>query len=438
MTSDAEAVRPDRPWGFRTRAVHAGAMPDPTTGARALPIYQSTSFVFEDTADAADLFALQKYGTIYSRISNPTLNAFEERMASLEGGIGAVSTASGQAAEFCTVACLADAGDHVVSSASLYGGTTTQFDVTFRRLGVNTTFVPGDDPDAFAAAITDRTKLLFTEVVANPSGIVADLSRLADIAHARGIPLVVDATTVTPYLCRPIEWGADIVLHSATKFIGGHGTSLGGVVVESGRFDWGNGRFPHFTEPVASYGGLRYWENFGEYAFCTKLRVEQLRDIGACLSPFNAFLLAQGLETLPLRMDAHLANAHAVARWLSEHPQVAWVRYGGLEDSPYHELARRYVPAGPGAVFAFGVKGGRAAGARFIEALELVSHLANIGDAKTLVIHPASTTHQQLSDEQLVAGGVGPDLIRLSVGIEDLDDILWDLDQALVAAGKEN
>ena len=436
MSPTPDGASHDRPWGFRTRAIHAGARPDPVTGARAVPIYQTTSFVFEDTADAADLFALQKYGSIYSRIGNPTVNAFEERMASLEGGIGAVATASGQAAQFCAVACLVDAGDHIVSSASLYGGTTTQLDVSFRRLGVDTTFVAGDEPAAFAAAITDRTKLLFTEVVANPSGIVADIAALADIAHAHGVPLVVDATTVTPQLCRPIEHGADIVVHSATKFIGGHGTSLGGVVVESGRFDWGNGKFAHFTEPVASYGGLRYWENFGEYAFCTKLRVEQLRDIGACLSPFNAFLLLQGLETLPLRMVAHVANAMIIAPWLEAHPAVSWVRYAGLKSSPYHELGRRYLPQGVGAVLAFGVKGGRAAGARFIESLELVSHLANIGDAKTLVIHPASTTHQQLSDAQLQAAGVGPDLIRLSVGIEDPEDICWDLDQALLAAQK--
>ncbi len=421
----------DRAWGFRTRALHAGARPDPTTGARAVPIYQSTSFVFEDTQDAADLFALQKYGTIYSRISNPTVNAFEERMASLEGGIGAVATASGQAAEFLTAACLCDSGDHIVAAASLYGGTVTQFDVTLRRLGIDTSFVAADQPDAFAAAITGRTKFLFAEVVANPAGIVADIERLADIAHSHGIPLVLDATTVTPALCRPIQWGADIVVHSATKFIGGHGTSIGGVVVESGRFDWGNGRFPHFTEPVASYGGLKFWENFGEYAFCTKLRVEQLRDIGASLSPFNAFLLLQGLETLPLRMSAHVANATALAAWLSEHPQVAWVNHPGLDSSPFKPLADKYLPDGAGSVFSFGVRGGRAAGAAFIERLELVSHLANIGDAKTLVIHPASTTHQQLSDAQLTAAGIGPDLIRLSVGLEDLDDLMWDIDQAL-------
>ncbi len=421
----------DRAWGFRTRALHAGARPDPTTGARAVPIYQSTSFVFEDTQDAADLFALQKYGTIYSRISNPTVNAFEERMASLEGGIGAVATASGQAAEFLTAACLCDSGDHIVAASSLYGGTVTQFDVTLRRLGIDTTFVKADQPDSFAAAINERTKFLFAEVVANPAGIVADIERLADIAHAHAIPLVLDATTVTPALCRPIEWGADIVVHSATKFIGGHGTSIGGAVVESGRFDWGSGRFPHFTEPVASYGGLRFWENFGEYAFCTKLRVEQLRDIGASLSPFNAFLLLQGLETLPLRMAAHVSNARALATWLAEHPKVSWVNYAGLPTSPSKALADKYLPDGAGSVFSFGVRGGRPAGAAFIEGLEMVSHLANIGDAKTLVIHPASTTHQQLSDSQLDAAGIGADLIRLSVGLEDIEDIMWDIDQAL-------
>jgi O-acetylhomoserine (thiol)-lyase len=417
--------------------LHAGGRPDPTTGARAVPIYQSTSFVFEDTKDAADLFALQKYGSIYSRIGNPTVNSFEERIASLEGGIGAVATSSGQAAEFLTALCLCDTGDHIVASSSLYGGTVTQMDVSLRRLGIQTTFVQGDDPQSFAAAITDRTRYLFTEVVANPSGIVADIAALADIAHAHDIPLVIDATTATPVLCRPIEWGADIVLHSATKFIGGHGTSIGGVVVESGLFDWSSGKFPHFTDPIPSYGHLRYWENFGEYAFCTKLRVEQLRDIGASLSPMNAFLLLQGLETLPLRMPAHVSNALAVARWLEQHDAVSWVKYAGLESSPYHDLAQKYLPLGAGSVFAFGVRGGRKAGARFIEALELVSHLANIGDAKSLVIHPASTTHQQLSDEQLGAAGVGPDLIRLSVGLEDVEDIMWDLDQALGKATSE-
>jgi O-acetylhomoserine (thiol)-lyase len=421
----------DRQWGFRTRSVHAGGRPDPTTGARQVPIYQTTSFVFEDTADAADLFALQKYGNIYTRIANPTVASFEERLASLEGAIGAVAASSGMAAELMTIACLAQVGEHVVSSSALYGGTHTLFDVTLRRLGIETTFVDPADPKAFAAAIRPETKLLYTEIVANPSGTVADIAALADVAHAENLPLVIDSTLATPYLCRPIEHGADIVIHSATKFIGGHGTTIAGVVAEAGTFNWGNGRFPRFTEPVASYGGLRFWENFGEYAFCTKLRVEQLRDMGAAMSPMSAFLLLTGLETLALRMETHVANAARVAAWLEEHPSVSWVRYAGLPSSPSHELAQRYLPKGPGAVFSFGVEGGREAGRIFIESLEVASHLANIGDTRTLVIHPASTTHQQLSDEALVACGVPPDLIRISVGIEDVDDILYDLDQAL-------
>jgi O-acetylhomoserine (thiol)-lyase len=426
----------DHPWGFRTRALHAGARPDPTTGARAVPIYQTTSFVFEDAADAADLFALQKYGNIYTRIANPTVAAFEERMASLEGGIGAVATSSGMAAELLTFTTLAGAGDHIVASAALYGGTRTLLDVSLRRLGIYTTFVPPDDPAAFAAAIRPETKALYTEIIANPSGIIADLSALSEIAHGAGVPLVVDSTMATPHLCLPFEYGADVVVHSATKFIGGHGTSIGGVIVEHGTFDWSNGRFPGMTEPVASYGGLRFWENFAEYGFCTKVRVEQLRDFGSCLSPFNAFLFLQGLETLALRMDAHVANAQAVAEHLAAHPDVAWVSYAGLPGFPSHALARHYLPKGPGAVFAFGVRGGRDAGRAFIESGDLCSHLANIGDTRTLVIHPASTTHQQLSDEALVAAGVSPDLVRISVGIEDVDDILWDLDQALAAATK--
>ncbi|MEM7337774.1 MAG: O-acetylhomoserine aminocarboxypropyltransferase/cysteine synthase family protein [Actinomycetota bacterium] len=428
----------DRQWGFRTRALHAGGMPDPTTGARAVPIYQSTSFVFEDTADAADLFALQKYGTIYSRISNPTNAAFEERMASLEGGIGSVATASGQAAEFLTITTLAGAGDHVVAASGLYGGTYTLFGTTLARLGLETTFVDGTSVDAFAAAITSRTKCLYTEVIANPSGAVADLRALADLAHANGLPLVVDATFATPYLCRPIEHGADIVIHSATKFLGGHGTSIAGVVTEAGTFDWtASGRFDRFTETIPTYNGLQWHDNFGEYAFCTALRSEQLRDVGACLSPFNAFLLLQGIETLPQRMENHVANTRAVAEWLEADERVSWVNHADLANSPYRELAARYLPNGAGAIFTFGVAGGREVGQRFIENLQLISHLANVGDAKTLVIHPASTTHQQLSDEQLAAGGVSPDMVRLSVGLEDVEDILWDIDQALTAAAKE-
>ncbi|PKW26700.1 O-acetylhomoserine aminocarboxypropyltransferase/cysteine synthase family protein [Phycicoccus duodecadis] len=427
----------DRSWGFRTRALHAGGAPDPTTGARAVPIYQTSSFVFDDTTDAASLFALQKYGSIYTRIGNPTVAAFEERMASLEGGIGAVAAASGLAAEFLVFAALAGAGDHIVAAGSLYGGTLTQLDVTLRRFGVETTFVRGTDAVDYAAAITPATRCLFAEVVANPSGEVADLAGLADVAHAAGIPLVVDATTVTPWLCRPIEHGADIVIHSATKFLGGHGTTLGGVVIESGRFDWGNGRFPRMTEPVPSYGGIEWWGNFGEYGFLTQLRSEQLRDVGPALSPHSAFLLLQGIETLPQRMDAHLANAHEVARRLDQDPRVGWVSWAGLPDHPHHERAQRYTPKGPGAVFSFGVRGGRDAGARFIESLQLCSHLANIGDARTLVIHPASTTHQQLRVDQLEAAGVGEDLVRISVGLEDVEDILWDLDQALATAEKD-
>ena len=429
----------DRSWGFRTRALHAGGVPDATTGARAVPIYQTTSFVFDSTDDAANLFALQKYGNIYSRIGNPTVAAFEERIASLEGGIGAVATASGMSAEFITFAALVGAGDHVVASAQLYGGTVTQLDVTLRRFGVETTFVRGTDPADYAAAIRPETKVVYTEVIANPSGEIADLAGLAEVAHAAGVPLVVDATLNTPYLCRPLEHGADIVIHSATKFLGGHGTTLGGVVVESGRFDWGNGKFPHMTEAVASYGGVSWWENFGEYGFLTKLRSEQLRDIGPALSPTAAFNLLQGVETLAHRMDAHVANARAVAGWLEADPRVGYVNWAGLPSHPHHERAAQYLPAGPGAVFAFGVQGteavpGRLAGRRFIESVQLASHLANIGDSRTLVIHPASTTHQQLSTEQLAAAGVAEDLVRISVGLEDVEDILWDLDQALTAA----
>ncbi len=424
----------DHEFGFRTRALHAGGTPDPTTGARAVPIYQTTSFIFEDTKDAASLFALQKFGNIYSRIGNPTVAAFEERIASLEGGLGAVATASGQAAEFCTFAALAGAGDSIVASAALYGGTITQLDVTLRRFGIDTTFIASDDPADFAAAIKPNTKALFTEVVSNPASLVADIRGLADVAHEANIPLVVDATTVTPYLCRPIEHGADIVIHSATKFLGGHGTTMGGVVVEAGTFDWGNGKFPTMTEPVDSYGGIKWWANFGEYGFLTKLRTEQLRDIGPALSPHSAFLLLQGVETLPQRMQEHVTNAREIAIRLDADPRVEWVSYAGLPAHQHYERAKRYIPAGPGAVFSFGVKGGYDSAEKFINNVQLLSHLANIGDCRSLIIHPASTTHQQLNDEQLKAAGVPADLIRISVGLEDIDDIWWDIDQALTAA----
>jgi O-acetylhomoserine (thiol)-lyase len=424
----------DREYGFRTRAIHAGNIPDQVTGARALPIYQSTAFVFDDTADAAARFALQKYGNIYSRLANPTVASFEERIASLEGGLGAVATSSGLSAQYILFASLAGAGDHIVASANLYGGSITQLDVTLRRFGVETTFVHSADPEDYAAAITDKTKLIFAEIIGNPSGEIADIEGLAEVAHAAGLPLVIDSTLATPFLNRPLEWGADIVVHSATKFLGGHGTTMGGVVVESGRFDWHTDRFPLFSEPVHTYGNLRWTDNFGEYAFLTRLRAEQLRDIGPALDPHAAFLLAQGVETLPFRMKAHVENAAAVAQWMCDDPRIEHVFYAGLPDHPHHDRAQKYLPGGAGSVFSFVVAGGRAVGQRFIESVNLASHLANIGDTKTLVIHPASTTHGQLTEQQLEDAGVLPGLVRISVGIEDVDDIIYDLDQALSSA----
>ena len=429
----------ERQWGFKTRSLHAGASPDPQTGARAVPIYQTSAFVFENTEDAGNLFALQKYGNIYSRIGNPTVAAFEEKIASLEGGIGAVATASGMSAQFLVFAALLEAGDHVVSTSALYGGTVTQLDITLRRFGVNTDFVVSDKPEDFAAKITDKTKFIYAEMVSNPASMVADIEGLAKVAHDAGIPLVIDSTCATPYLARPIEHGADIVIHSATKFLGGHGTTLGGVIVDAGNFNWGNGKFPAMVAPVASYGGVSWWENFGEYGFLTKIRSEQLRDIGPVLAPHSAFLLIQGVETLSQRMADHVKNAQAVAEYLESDSRIEWVKYSGLASHPHNARAKKYLPLGPGAVFSFGVKGsdsvtGREAGEKFINSVKLASHLANIGDVRTLVIHPASTTHRQLTDEQLVEAGVPQDLIRISVGIEDLDDIIWDLDQALTTA----
>jgi len=424
----------DHTFGFRTRALHAGAPPDPTTGARALPLYMSTSFVFDSTEHAAELFALRTYGNIYSRIGNPTVAAFEERMASLEGGLGAVATASGLSAQLCTVLALAQAGDHIVASANLYGGTVTQFTVTLKRMGIEATLVPGGEPAGLAAAIRPNTRLLFTETIGNPAGNVADLASLSSVAHEHGMPLVVDSTFASPYLCRPIEWGADIVIHSATKFIGGHGTALGGVIVESGTFDWNSGRHPLLSQPSPGYHDMNFAETFGEYAFLMRVRAEVLRDVGAALSPMNAWLLVQGLETLAYRMQGHCANAVAIAKWLKGRDEVAWVSYAGLEDSPQAERVRKYLPRGAGAIFTFGLRGGREAGRAFIEALELWSHLANVGDAKSLVIHPATTTHQQLTDEELVASGVTPEMIRLSVGLEDPEDLIWDLENGLRAA----
>jgi O-acetylhomoserine (thiol)-lyase len=421
----------DHVFGFATRALHAGHRPDAETGSRAVPIYQTTSYVFEDTEHAAHLFNLQRFGNIYTRIMNPTTAVFEERMASLERGVGALAVGSGQAAQFITFASLLQPGDEIVAASTLYGGTYTQLDISMRRLGIQTIFVEPDDPENFRRAITPRTRLLYGETIANPRMNVLDIEAVARIAHGVNLPLVIDNTFASPYLCRPIDYGADIVLHSATKFIGGHGTSIGGVIVDSGRFDWGSGVFPQLLEPSKAYHGIRFWETFGDFAFIMKARVEGLRDFGPALSPFNSFLFLQGLETLKLRMRCHCDNAMAVAQFLESHAAVAWVSYPALASSRYKELAARYLPAGSGAILTFGIRGGMAAGRRFIEACELFSHLANVGDAKSLAIHPASTTHQQLSDEEKIACGATDDLIRLSVGIEEIEDILWDLDQAL-------
>ena len=428
---------PPRPYRFETLQVHAGQEPAPGTHARAVPIYQTTSYTFENAAHGARLFALQEFGNIYTRIQNPTTDVFEKRVAALEGGVAALATASGQAAQFLALSTLAEAGDNIVSTSFLYGGTYNQFKVTLPRLGIDVRIVQGDAADAFAAAIDDRTKALYVESIGNPRFNVPDLEALARLAHTRGIPLVVDNTFgCAGYLCRPIDHGADIVVASATKWIGGHGTSIGGVIVDAGRFDWGNGRFPSFTEPSPGYHGLRFWDTFGpdgpfgNIAFIVRARVEGLRDLGACLSPFNAFLLLQGLETLSLRVDRHNENTLALVEWLAAHPAVSWVGHPSRASHPSHALARKYLRHGFGSVLTFGIKGGADAGPRFIDGLTLASHLANVGDAKTLVIHPASTTHQQLSAAEQRASGVTPDLIRVSVGLEHIDDIKADFAQA--------
>jgi O-acetylhomoserine (thiol)-lyase len=421
-------------YGFSTRSLHAGQQPDPTTGARAVPIYQTTSYVFENTEHAAALFALQQFGNVYTRIMNPTQAVLEERVASLEGGVAALAVASGQAAQFLTVTSLAGVGDDIVSASTLYGGTYTQFDVTFRHIGINTIFVEPDDPENFRKAITPRTKLLYVETIANPRMNVVDIEAIARIAHEHHIPLVVDNTFASPYLCRPFEHGADIIVHSLTKFLGGHGTSIGGIIVDSGKFPWNEGKFPMITEPSPGYHGMKFHEVFGPIAFIIRARVEGLRDIGPAISPFNAFLILQGVETLRLRMDAHCANAQRVADFLEGHNRVKWVKYPGLASSPYRALAQKYLSKGSGAILTFGIEGGMEAGKKFINSCKMLSHLANVGDAKSLVIHPASTTHQQLSEADHKAAGITPDLIRLSVGIEDVEDIVWDLDQALAAS----
>lgn len=422
---------------FDTLSLHAGQRPDPTTGARAVPIYQTTSYVFDDTEHAAALFNLERAGHIYSRISNPTVAVLEERMSALEGGVGAVATASGQAALHLIIATLMGAGGHIVASARIYGGSHNMFVHTLPRFGITATLVDPRDPASFERAITDKTRLVFAETLGNPGLEVLDLAAVSGVAHKHGLPLAVDSTFTTPYLCRPIEHGADIVMHSATKFLGGHGIAIGGIVVDGGRFDWAaSGKFPTMTEPYAGYHGISFADEFGPAAFIMRVRAEGLRDFGACMSPANAFYLIQGIETLPVRMSRHVANAEAVARFLETHAAVAWVKYPGLESHPDHALAKRQMPKGAGAIMSFGIKGGRKAGAKLIERLKVFSHLANVGDAKSLVIHPASTTHQQMSVEDLAKAGVGEELVRLSIGLEDAQDLTDDLGQALAASQK--
>jgi O-acetylhomoserine (thiol)-lyase len=429
--------KPAREFGFDTRAIHAGQRPEPYTGARAVPIFQTTSYVFEDPDSAAAYFNLQEYGNTYSRIMNPTTAVFEERVANLEGAAGGVAFASGLAAQAAAFFTMLTPGDHVVSSSALYGGSITQLKHLQRKLGFELTFVDPDDLDQWRAALRENTKVLFGETIGNPGGNVLDIEAVAAIAHERGAPLMVDSTFATPYLCRPMEWGADIVTHSATKFIGGHGTSIGGIATEAGNFNWSNGRFPVVADPSPAYHGLAFHETFGVYGYLMKLRAESLRDLGGALSPFNAFLFLLGLETLPLRMTRHVENALTVARWLEKQPGVTRVRYPGLDSSPYRALAKKYLPRGAGAIFSFDLPGGREAGRRFIEALTIWSHLANVGDAKSLVIHPASTTHRQLSDDELKAAGISAGTIRLSVGLESADDLLADLEAGLRAVAAQ-
>jgi O-acetylhomoserine (thiol)-lyase len=433
---------PDRTYGIETLCLHAGQLPDPVTGSRAVPIYQTTSYVFDSTDHAASLFNLETFGNVYSRISNPTVAVLEERIAALEGGRACLATASGMAAQLTAILTLLGPGDHIVASSLLYGGTYAQLDVTLRKMGIDTTFIDPDDVDNFRRAIEPRTRLLYAETLGNPKINVLDIAAVASVAHAHGVPLMVDNTMASPYLCRPIELGADLVVHSLTKYLGGHGTTLGGAIVESGRFDYANGNFPDMTSPSRGYHGVTFWETFGDFAFTMKARMEVLRVHGAALAPLAAFLLLQGIETLALRMERHCENARRVAQFLEQHPRVAWVNWPGLPSSAYYELARRTLRAvggepGASGVLTFGIRGGSRAGQRFIEHLGLLSHLANIGDAKSLVIHPASTTHRQLSEDEQLRAGVTPDMIRISVGLESIEDILWDLEQALQASAAE-
>ena len=426
----------DHKYGFETLSLHAGQIPDPATGARAAPIYQTTSFVFDSAEHAASLFNLQTFGNVYSRISNPTVAVLEERVAALEGGRAALACATGQAAEATAILTLCSAGDHIVSASTLYGGTHTLLGVNLKKLGIDTTFVNPDEPENFRKALKPNTKLVYAETLGNPLINIVDISAIAAIAKDAGVPFLVDNTVPSPYLCRPFEHGADLVVHSATKYLGGHGTTMGGVIVESGKFPWGNGKFPEFTTPSPGYHGVIFHETFGDFGFTMKARMEIMRTFGPTLAPLNAWLLLQGVETLGVRMDRHCANALAVAKFLQGHKQVAWVNYPGLADNKYHRLAQKYLPKGASGLLNFGVKGGAKAGEKFIEAAQFMSHLANIGDAKTLIIHPASTTHRQMSDEDQLKAGVTPDMVRMSVGIESLDDILWDIDQALTEAAK--
>jgi O-acetylhomoserine (thiol)-lyase len=423
-----------RELGFNTRALHTGYDPDPTTKARAVPIYQTTSFTFDDSLDASQLFALQKFGNIYSRIMNPTTGVLEQRVASLENAAAALAVSSGQASQFLALSSLLENGDHFISATTLYGGTYTQFDVSFRKLGYDVTFVDPDDPENFRKAITPKTKAIFGETISNPRGNVLDIEAVGKIAQEHHIPFVIDNTFATPYICRPIDYGAHIVVHSLTKFMGGHGNSIGGIIVDGGKFDWSKGDYPQINQPSRAYHGMNFQETFGAIAFIIRARVEGLRDIGACMSPFNAFLFLQGIETLSMRMDRHIANSMAVAQYLENHDLVTWVRYPSLKSSPYYALAQKYTPKGAGAVFSFGIKGGYDAGKKFIDSLKVFSHLANVGDSRSLVIHPSSTTHQQLSRKEQDAAGVSEDMVRLSVGLEDIEDLIWDIDQALVAS----
>ncbi len=422
-------------YGFNTLSVHAGAQPDPATGARATPIYQTTAFVFEDADHAAALFNLQVFGNIYSRIMNPTNAVLEERIAALENGRAGLAVASGHAAQLIALHTLMEPGDEIISARQLYGGSINQFSQAFAKFDWHVKFADATKPDTFRAAVTPKTKAIFIESIANPGGIVTDIEAIAGVAQEAGVPLIVDNTLASPYLIRPLEWGADIVVHSATKFLGGHGNSMAGLIVDGGKFDWGKGgKYPTLSEPCPSYHGMRLWETFGDMAFAIACRVLGLRDLGPALSPMNAFLVLTGIETLPLRMQRHCDNALAVARWLRNDPRVDWVNYAGLEDNPCYNLHRTYCPKGAGSVFTFGIRGGYEAGVKLVNGVKLISHLANVGDSRSLVIHPASTTHRQLGDEQKKASGAGPDVVRLSIGIENPEDIIFDLDQALATA----